>query len=153
MENISPRQSQVLEAAVASHCIHLKEHSEVPLTQFWLNTFQSLKEVLYKGLGDPECVEHCGSILAYFTTSSSLRADVLNDPLLNTNLRTIYPPGGDESEEIKCCQFHVEVVFKRIFDTGIQYQRMVIDSIDYFGKHSAVFYNGSSLQRLYRTLK
>ncbi len=82
-----------------------------------------------------------------------LRADVLNDPLLNLSLRLVYLPGGDVPDDLRRCQFHVESVLKRIFDTGIPYQRMVIDCIDHFGKHSAVYYNGSSLQRLYRTLK
>ena len=153
MEQITPRQSQVLEAAVASHCIHLKEYTAAPLTQFWLNIFQSLKESIYTGLTNAESVEFCGSILAFYTTHSSLSAEVLNDHLVNTSLRVVYPPGGEASNDLRQCQYHVESVLKRIYDAGIPCQRIVIDCIDHFGKHSAVYYNGSSLQRLYRTLK
>ena len=114
----------------------------------WLDVYASLKDFIYVGCCDAECVHSATQIISSYLLASTLRDEIFTESRLTGAMRLMYSESGS-----KQCQNVFEAFLREKFAQGAPFADQVLSFVRNFSKSFAsLFEKSPSLQKLLKEL-
>jgi hypothetical protein len=148
-ERLSALQLQILHAVLLS-LVNADPAAVNALSGTWLEIYSAVKNFVFVGLCNPECVLSSVGILTAYLFNSKLKEAVITDPFFVGVMRLLYPNNETaQSEGTLTCQYVFESFLRDTFSCGRPFDVAAHNVLLQFSKSNAALYaSATSLQKL-----